>query len=273
MLTIMKQLVGFLTISSIWLLPVILPEIQAQQTPNPTSKATPSSAVTLEELKSRRAVIESMADIDAALKTDSLKYIDQAITYLELSNSTHQKERELSQLIQTASERLKILQAELKKPLTVPEKVAARARQMSTLKLEQRLTQKEAELATAQSRLREWDDRLSAEKAIINQTPEQLATAASRLQENQVQLESIASATEADLLNHSRMLSLKSEREALTAEIKLNEQRQRSQNLLVELLSAERAVARKKVESREKMLKSWQTKVQNRRQQEAVEAR
>ena len=269
----MKQLVGFLTIGLLMFPPVIFPEIQAQQTAAPASTATPSSAITLEELKSRRAVIESTQDIDAAAKTDSLKYIDQAITYLELANSTRQKERELSQLIQTAPERMKILQAELKKPFTVPEKVAARAQQMSTLKLEQRLTQKEAELATAQGRLGEWEDRLAAGKAIINQTSEQLATAASRLQENQAQLEPIANATEADMLSHSRMLSLKSEREALEAEIILNEQRQRSQNLLIELFSLERALAQKKVESREQMLKSWQAEVQNRRQQEAVEAR
>ena len=267
----MIKFAGFVTLSSMWLGLLILPEIRAQQTTAPPSPA--AATVSIEELSSRRAVIESMADIDAALKTDSLKYIDQAITYLELANSTRQNERELSQLIQNAPERMKILQAELKKPFTAPEDVAARARQMSTLKIEQRLTQKEAEFATAQSRLREWEDRLSAEKAIINQTPEQLASATSRLQDNELQLESIDSATEADLLNHSRMLSLKSEREALTAEIKLQEQRLRSQNLLVELFSAERAVAQKKVESREKMLKSWQDEVQSRRQQEAVEAR
>ena len=65
------------------------------------------------------------------------------------------------------------------------------------------------------------------------------------------------------------MLSLKSERDKLTAETKLNKQRQRSHNLLVELFSAERDVARKKVEGREKMLQSWQVEVHKRRRQEA----
>jgi small-conductance mechanosensitive channel len=60
--------------------------------------------------------IESMTDIDAAVKTDNMKYIDQAIAYLEAAADTDIKTRELSQLIQTAPERLKILQAELKKP-------------------------------------------------------------------------------------------------------------------------------------------------------------
>jgi small-conductance mechanosensitive channel len=269
----MKKLVGFLTISSIWLLPVILPEIQAQQAATPSSTPAPSPVITIEELKSRRIAIESMTDIDATVKTDSLKYIDRAITYLKLAFSTNRKANELSQLIQSAPERLKILQAELKKPFTAPEKVEARAQQMRTLKVEQRLRQKEAELATAQGRLREWRDRLTAEKNIINQTPEQLANATSRFKDIQTELEVLSDAAETDVLNHSRLLRLESEREKLIAEIKLNEQRQGSHNLLVELFSTERDVAQKMVASREKMLKSWQTEVQKRRQQDAAQAR
>jgi hypothetical protein len=48
MLTTMKKLVGFLTISSIWLLPVILPEIQAQQIATPPSTAARLPAITIE---------------------------------------------------------------------------------------------------------------------------------------------------------------------------------------------------------------------------------
>jgi len=273
MLTIMKKIVGFLTISSIWMLPVILPEIQAQQTTTPPATATSSPAITIEELKSRRIAIESMTDIDATVKTDSLKYIDRAIAYSEGAASANLKARELSQLIQTAPERLKILQAELKKAFMAPERVEERAQQMSTLKLEQRLRQKKAELATAESRLRQWSDRLTAEKNVINQTPEQLATATNRLKDIQTELETIAGAAETDILNNSKLLNLKSERKKLTAEIKLNEQRQRSHNLLVELFSTERDVAQKKVESREKMLESWQVEVQKRRQQEAAQTR
>jgi hypothetical protein len=44
---------------------------------------------------------------------------------------------ELSQLIQTASQRVKTLQAEMKKPLMAPEKVEEHAQQMATVKLEQ----------------------------------------------------------------------------------------------------------------------------------------
>jgi len=78
----MKKIVGLITISSLWLLPLILPEIQAQQTATSPSKAAPFPGISIEELKSRRITIETMTDIDATVKTDSLKYIDRAITYI-----------------------------------------------------------------------------------------------------------------------------------------------------------------------------------------------
>ncbi len=273
MLSIMKKLVGLLTVCSIGLLPVIPPEIQAQQTAILPSTAAPSPVITIDELKSRRIAIESMSNIDATVKADSLKYIDRAVTYLELAADTHKKINELLQLIQTAPERLKALQVELEKPFMASEKVRARAKKMSTLKLEQRLRQKEAELATAQSRLQGWSDRSKAEKNIINQTTEKMAATASRLKAIQTELETISGAAETDTLNNAKALSLESERAKLAAEIKLNELRQRSHNLLVKLFSTERDVARKAVNSRKKMFESWQAEVQKRRQREAVQAR
>jgi potassium efflux system protein len=263
---------GHIAIGSIWLLLITLPKIQAQETATLPSTTAPFTVLSAEELKSRRAEIESKADIDADAKAESLKYIDQAITYLELANNTRQKERELSQLIKTASERMNLLQDKLKKPFMSPETVEVRAQQMSTEKLERRIVQKEAELATAETWLREWGDRLAAEKDSSLQIIEQLKTANSLLQEIQTQLETLSDTTEADILNHSRKISLQFELDKLTAEIKLNEMRQRSHSLLVELFSLERDVARKAVESRQNMLNIWQTEIQKRRQQEASQA-
>jgi uncharacterized coiled-coil protein SlyX len=269
----MNKILIFLIIGSTVLLPLMVPEIQAQQTVDPQSQAVQARAVTIKELQTRHLAVESMTDIEASAKADSLDYIDRAIRYLELADITNKKTIALSQLVQTAPGRTKILQAELKKPFTASEKVEARAKNMDTLKLEQRLTQKEAELATAQSKLRQWSDRLAAEKTIINQTPEKVAIAADRLKEIQIELDAASDIDEKDILNHSRMLGLMAERENIASEIKLNEQRQRSHNLLVELYSTELEVARMVVKGREEMLKTWQAEVLKRRQQEAVQAR
>ena len=267
------KIVILLIIGWTGLLSMILPETQAQQTVSTQPQAVQARSVTMKDLQSRRIAIESMTDIDPSLKAGSLDYINRAIRYLELADVTHKKTIALSQLIQTAPERMKILQAELKKPFTATEKVEARAQNMSTLKLEQRLTQKEAELATAQSNLKQWRERLAAEKTIIKQTPEKIAFATGRLKEIQTELDAKSSIDEKDILNHSRMLGFMAERENLTSEIKFNEQRQRSHNLLLELYSTELEVARLVVKSREEMLKTWQAEVLNRRQQEAVQVK
>jgi potassium efflux system protein len=264
---------GHIAIASIWLLLITLPKIQAQETATLASMTTASTVLSIEELNSRRAEIESMADIDADVKADSLNHIDQAITHLELANNLRQKEQELAQLIQTAPERMNLLQDELKKPFMSPETVKARAQRMSTEKLERRIVQKEAELAKAQIRLREWDDRLTAEKTSSLPIIEQLKTAKGRLLEIQPQLETLVDATETDIRNHSRKMSLQSEWDKLTAEIKLNEMRQRSHSLLVELYSTEYDAARKAEESRQNMLNIWQAEIQERRRQEAFQIR
>ena len=269
----MRKFVGWFIVGSLCLLPPILSEVQAQPTATSLETAVRSTDISIEELKSKRLAIENMTDIDDTTKTESLKYIDGAIQDAALANNTNRKAADLAQLIQRAPDRIKILQAELKKPFTAYENVETRAQLMSTLKLEQRLLQKEAELANAQSRLQEWSDRLEAEKNLISQSTEQIANATSRVEDIQSELADISDAAETDIVNYSRMVSLKPELAKLTAEIKLNELRQRSYNLLVELLSLERDVAQKAVKGRELMLKTWQTQVQKRREQEAARAR
>jgi potassium efflux system protein len=267
-----KKLIALLIVGLLWLLPVAASGADAEQK-NPAPSAPPSpTAVTIEELQSRRSAIESMAEIDAAAKTQSLKYIDQAIAYVEMANNAGRKEHELSEIVQTAPARLKILQDELKKPVAEDKNVALQARQMSKLELEQQLQQKEAAWTAAQSRLDDWNKRLTDEKAAINQTAEKIETLASRLTEVQTELEAISDADKSDISNYTRFQSLQSEEKYLTAEIQFNELRNRSHNLLVELFRTERHVAQKALDVKERILRSWQAEVQQHRQQEAAEA-
>ena len=82
---------GHIAFGSIWLLLLPSAEIQAQETAILPATTAPSTVSSTEELKSRRAEIESIADIDPDVKADSLQYIDQAITYLDLANHARQK--------------------------------------------------------------------------------------------------------------------------------------------------------------------------------------
>ena len=268
----LKKSGAFLMVVLIGLL-LTVAEIQAQQTPSAKIEATSAKSVTIEELKTRREAIENRKDIDATLKADILKYLDTAIADFNLAVNINKQTSQLSELIKAAPERLKTLQAELKKPLAVPQEVEIQVRQMDTLTLEQRLLQEDAALAKAQSKLQEWNKRLTTEKNVITETSGNLANASSRLNEIQTEQAKLKDITEADIGNFTKLLSLKSEAEKLTAEIKLIELRQRSHNLLVELLTLERDVAQKAVESRTKVLNIWQTEVQQRRRQDAVQTR
>ncbi len=269
---IIKHVSVFLIIFSPGLL-LILPEIQAQQAALPGAAAASSESVTIDELKTRRAAIENRKDIDAALKADSLKYLERAMVDLNLAAEFNNKTQALSDLIQTAPRRLKILRDELTKPFAALETVKERAQQLDTAALEKQLNQEKAALAEEQDKLQKWDERLTAEKNTIRQASEKLAATGGRLDEIQTELVTLTDVNADDIGNHTRMLSLKSEREKLRAQSRLNALRQQSHNLLVELFGMERDVARKAVESRSVMLTVLQAEVQIRRQQEAAQER
>ena len=272
MLRMIKRVSVFLIIFSIGLLSA-LPEIQAQQTAPPKAAAAQSKSITIDELKTRRAAIENRKDIDAALKADSLKYLDGSKVDLNLAADSNNKTLELSELIRTAPGRLKSLRAELKKPFPARETVEKQAQQINTAMLEQRLSDEEAGLAGAKGKLQEWDKRLTAAKNTITQASGKMVTAAGRLNEIQTELATLTDVAADNIGNYARMVSLTSEREKLRAESQLNELRQQSHNLLVELFGMERDVVQKAVEIRLAMLTVWQAEVQKRRQQEAAQAR
>ncbi|MGD8273238.1 MAG: hypothetical protein PVG52_10085, partial [Desulfobacterales bacterium] len=268
----MKKTAALVTMISIWLIVFFIADIQAQQTAKPPSTAGSLPTLSVENLKNKRSEIENRTDIDAAVKSDSLKHIDEAIQHLELADGSNQQASEVSQLIQTAPARLETLLVQLKRPLSAPDNIAERAQQMDFQKLEQRLRQKEAELKRAQNRLLEWDARLAAEKEFIGQAAAQLSNANSRRKDVETELAGLETVTEKDSGVYFRKLSLASELKKLSAEIKLIKVRQNRHDLLVELFDTEGDVARKAVESRQKMVGIWQAEVQKRRQQEAFQA-
>jgi potassium efflux system protein len=268
----MKKSVALVGLILIGLLLIFSAEIQAQQTIQASASVAASPTVTIENLKNKRSAIENRTDMDAAVKSGSLKYIDEAIQHLELADSSNKQANEVSQLIQAAPARLETLLVQLKRPLSAPDNIAERAQQMDTQEIEQRLRQKEAELKRAQNRLLEWDARLAAEKEFISQATAQLSNANSRRKGVETELANFETVTEKDSGDYFRKLSLESELKKLSGEIKLIALRQNRHDLLVELFDTEGDVARKAVESRQIMVDIWQAEVQKRRQQEAFQA-
>jgi small-conductance mechanosensitive channel len=157
-------------------------------------------------------------------------------------------------------------------PFVTPATIEQRAQQMDISMLDQQLSQQEAELAKEKARLQEWNERLTAVKSSSIQIVEQLQAAARRLNEIQIELATLTDSTEENIGNYDRMLGLRAEQVKLNAETKLNQLRQRSHNLHVELLGMERDVSQKAVEEQTIILNAWQAEVHKRRQQDATEA-
>ncbi len=265
--TPMNRVFALFAIGLLCLLLLALPETQAQET------KTPPATLTIEKLKADRTAIDKMSDIDAAIKADSLKNTDQAITHLELANRARKETNDLEKFIQQAPARLNLLRAELKKPITASGTIATRAKQMRTSKLEEQVRQDEAELASSQTNLQQWDERIATQQIVNNQAAEKLAAAGNRLMEVQAELANLSGVDQTDLLKYARMLKFTAEREKLTADIKAIELNQRNHNLLIELFTLERDVAQKAVKDSEKKLQMRLTELQNRRQQDAAKTR
>ncbi|MDX2496245.1 MAG: hypothetical protein QNK27_14890, partial [Desulfuromusa sp.] len=276
MLKISKKLIGSFTIGILLLYPIFFSAASAQQTAAQqvtVEQATAGaySGPSIEQLKSRKTAIASIADIDAKVKTDAVNYIERAIAFVELYKSIGSKANELSQLVKVAPKRVKALQEELTQTYPREDKAQSPFRHKKMQDLEQQVRQIEAELAAAQTGLQQWGDRLIAEKDAIRQIPEITINFTERQKEIRLQLESAVSVAETDVLNHARMLFLNAEQAKINADINYNEQRQRSHNLLMELFNSELTLAQKKVNSLEQLLNNLQVYVQDLRQQEAVQ--
>ncbi len=268
-LTKISFLVTFISIGLL----LVLAEIQAQQSTPATVATATSKSLTIDALKNRRAAIDKMTDIDATLKAESLKFLDNAMADLKLADGFNTKAQNLSQQIKTAPGRLKILRQELRKPLPTIEQIKNKAQQMDTAALEQKRNLEEADLAKEKGKLQELNDRLTTENNTINQASEKMVDATRRLNELQADLTTLNDVAEDDIGNYTRMLSLQSERQKLRAESEFNELRKQSHNLLVELFGMEIDVAQKAVQSRSTLLTVWQAEIQQRRQQEAAQTR
>ncbi len=232
-----------------------------------------SLPVSMEAFKSKRLSIEGMPGIGEKIKTESLNNIDRAISFLDVKNQTLEKSKQLSKLVDSAPARLTFLQAELKKTASAGEKITPIDQKISTVRLEQLFRQYDAEVSNAQIDVKKWSDMLVAEQSMVTQTSEQIVKAENRLKDIQNNLGRMSETSEDDLINYTRMLSLVTEQDMLKTQITLNQQRQRSHNLVIELYKTEKEIASAVLKNRETMFKALSDKIQDRRQQEAVQAR
>ena len=165
--------------------------------------------ISLDQLKVKRASVESAAGLDNPNKKTVLNLLDKAIQLRELSDKTDRQRDEISQTIKSAPDRLKKIQSGIDQPVPAPSAIDTEASAMFTLQLEQRLQQEEAELASAQTNFRNWNIQLGKQKDLLQQLPETVAKARKRLQELQAEQEMDTAHKEESLLaEYQRLLNL-----------------------------------------------------------------
>jgi potassium efflux system protein len=239
----------------------------------PSASETHTSSVSLESLKVKRSKVEASKDLDKNLKDSTLKLLDQAIGFSELSDELNRRSKFLAQQIKSAPARIKNIQAELSRPFDAPEAVNKTASKITAEMLQQQLQKEQAQLAAVKDLLAGWKDQLDQQKDLLEQLPQKISGAKARLTIVNQNLKSPPPAGEPEVVTESRHLMLESEQLKLTAETKLYEQQLNSHDLLASLYRAEIDLTSREIAEREEIIKARQNEVAERVHKDASEAR
>jgi potassium efflux system protein len=254
---------------------------QAQDKAKPPSasqgleeKARVDEEWSLEKLKAKRAEVETSTTLSDPVKKSTLTYLDQAIRFREELDQIKRDAEDFAQKIKGAPDRIKEIEAELKRPAPPSEsdKELAAARKMDTDKLEQRVQEEGAGLVEAKANLTKLNDQLEKEKAGPKQLAERITKAKQKLKEVKAAMDSPPQPGGPAPVTEARRVSLLSEQAKYRALIKAEEQRQPGNEVFMSLLKAERDLADLQVKRHEKLINALKEEAQKRRQREAVKA-
>ena len=166
------------------------PEAQPKSLEKPKEMPASTTAdISLDRLKAKRASAETAADLDDTSRKNVLNLLDKAIQLRELADKINRQRDEISQTIKSAPDRLKKIQSGIDQDIPAPDAIETEASAMSTLQIEQRLQQEEAELVNARNVFNDWNNQLNKQKDLLPQLPETAAKARKRLQEFQAEWE------------------------------------------------------------------------------------
>jgi hypothetical protein len=166
-------------------------------------RASITEDITLDQLKAKRTSVEGTGDLDDINKKTVLNLLDKAIQFREFADKISRQKDEISQTIKSAPDRLEKIQSAIDEPMPTTGVVETEASTMSTLQLEQRLQQEEAELTNFQNNFSNWNIQLGKQKDFLQQLPETVAKAKKRLQELQTEQETDTANKEESLLTEA----------------------------------------------------------------------
>ena len=230
----------------------------------------------IDQLKALRAEAEAAMDLSESDKKTVLSSLDRGIRLLEETERLDAETQKFIGKIKRAPARTKEIETELKRKAPASDQIVdpEQASQMTNAELDQREREEKASLAAARESLKNLQDQIVVLKGRPVQLQKDTAEATGRLQEIRKELgEDSPVPNEPAILAEARRTLLVAEHAMLKAQIHLYEQQLLNHEVFVSLLAAERDMADIDVTRRQARVKAWQAIAQQRRQNEASQAR
>ena len=247
----------------------------------PTSSSAPAAAkvkqtapdvLNLDQLKAKRTSVEALQGQDDSVKKAAVGFLDRAIQSRTAADQIEQDTKALLDKVRSASDRIKKLQAGVKRPLPSPDP-STLSTGMDLTMVEQKAHQEELDLVLAKEALGKWEAELEEER----NSPQQVRLETAKINQQALEIgETIKQAPpqgEHPLVTDAWRTFLLAEKRRCNALLKLQQDRLTHHETLLALLTAEKEAARRDVANREALVNSWQAQVMKLRQDLATRAR
>jgi potassium-dependent mechanosensitive channel len=236
------------------------------------AKKTPADVLNLDQLKAKRASVEAVEGLDDSVKKAALGFLDRAIQSETATDQIEQDTKALLDKAKSAPDRIKKLQAEVRRPLSSPDPSQLSAATDLAI-VEQKAHQEDLNLVLAKTTLGKWEAELEEERNSPQQIRLETTKTNQQLLEIGEQLKKAPPQGEHPLVTDSRRTFLLAEKRRCDALLKSHQNRLAHHEGLLFLLIAERDAASREVAQRESLVKSWQAQVTKLRQDQATQAR
>ena len=229
--------------------------------------------IDIDVLSKIREQAQTGKDLSEKDQKNVLNLLDRAIA-LNQSESQLRKQIESIKLqVEKTPERIKVIKAELNRPITSPDQIATTASNMKSDQRENQLRKLEAELTEAKTIINKFTDQLNALKERPAGLQQEIITSKQRLQELGDELNATPPPDDPALLVRARQAARLAEQIKIQTELELLQNQLVNHETITNGLTAERDLAAREVARLEMLVKDWQAEVQRLRELEAKKGR
>jgi potassium efflux system protein len=222
------------------------------------------------EIEHNREAVASDAQVPAAVKESVAQLYDRALASLQAARATSARSAALASRIKSAPEGLAEMRERLAAPLPEPGPIQAG---LPIEPLQEAVNQKQLDLRVARDALKERETALRAHEAASGTLSDEVAEAERRLREIATELDAPPAVGEAGAVSEARRSYLEARQAEEEAAVELKRQRLASYDVLTQLNSVERDLARRGVKRLESEMEALGAELQMRRTDEARVAR